>query len=297
MSDLPVFQRLSPSVQLYTPPNTSPTTVVLLCAWMDAPARAIAKYTHEYVRLFPSGCSILLLTCTCADFTVRPLAVQRRRLAPALAFVLGLSARDTLATPAPTDAKLHVHIFSNGGAHQFLLLARLYRDHASNPAALPMPVYTAMVLDSCPGSPEAWTAARGLASTFGRGAQAWWYRWLMVTGIYATAAVTGLLWLVLGRENQIARLWRALNDHSLVSPHVARTYLYSTADRVVDYEDVEFHAVLARGEGYAVTFERFDGTPHVAHVRGDPARYWDIVSRSFVGESGDAFGRRPRYPY
>ena len=179
MAEPPVFQRLSSSAQLYTPPSKSPTTVVLLCTWMDAPARAIAKYSHGYMRLFPRGCSILLLTCTSADFSVCPLAVQRRRLTPALAFLLSLS-------------------------------------------------------------------------------------------------VTG---------TQIARLRRELNAPSLVPNHTARTYLYSIADRVVRWQDVESHAAHARAAGYAVSLERFDVTPHVAHVRGDAARYWEIVRKSIVGES------------
>ena len=56
-----------------------------------------------------------------------------------------------------------------------------------------------------------------------------WYSWLLV----ATAAVTGLVWLVLRHENQIARLRRELNDPLLVPHRTARTYFYSIDDRVV----------------------------------------------------------------
>lgn len=55
-------------------------------------------------------------------------------------------------------------------------------------------------------------------------------------------------------------------------------YIYSDADRMVDWQEVEDHAADARSRGFVVDLERFEGSGHAAHVRvGGGERYWQIV--------------------
>ena len=61
--------------------------------------------------------------------------------------------------------------------------------------------------------------------------------------------------------------------------HTPRLYLYSQADEMVPWTEVEEHAEEARKAGLDVRMERFEGSPHVAHARTDPERYWGAVKK------------------
>ena len=43
--------------------------------------------------------------------------------------------------------------------------------------------------------------------------------------------------------------------------------------------EVEEHAEEARKAGLDVRMERFEGSPHVAHARTGPERYWGVVQK------------------
>jgi hypothetical protein len=53
--------------------------------------------------------------------------------------------------------------------------------------------------------------------------------------------------------------------------------MYSETDDLVDYRDVEMHASESEAAGWLVQCERFQGSPHVGHMRAAPDRYWGIV--------------------
>lgn len=83
-----------------------------------------------------------------------------------------------------------------------------------------------------------------------------------------------VLWYV-GRTNAFTRYYKL---HNSARGEVRRTYIYSESDRIISYSDIEAHARDAKEKGYRVKLERFEGTQHVAHVRGDEKRYWDVVT-------------------
>lgn len=75
---------------------------------------------------------------------------------------------------------------------------------------------------------------------------------------------------------------KLINDTSLVQAAnpkgvPTRCYIYSDADELVDWHDVEKHASDSEVSGWAVHRELFQGTPHVGHMRAEPDRYWGIV--------------------
>lgn len=61
----------------------------------------------------------------------------------------------------------------------------------------------------------------------------------------------------------------------------ASQYLYSPVDELIPPEDVERHAAEARSRSAVrdVRLERFEKSPHVAHARTDPERYWRAIRR------------------
>ena len=101
-----------------------------------------------------------------------------------------------------------------------------------------------------------------------------------------------------GTENIVTLMRKRLNDPALfplgtvpsssgVSGSGGRTYIFSSSDPLVSYRDVEAHADDAERCGFQnVRRERFEGTGHVAHVRGEGSgdggeRYWGIVRESW----------------
>jgi len=74
----------------------------------------------------------------------------------------------------------------------------------------------------------------------------------------------------------------AINDAKLFNGQVSakkRCYIYSDADDLAHWRDMEAHAADAEAKGWVVECEGFHGSPHVRHMRADPARYWGIVKR------------------
>ena len=81
------------------------------------------------------------------------------------------------------------------------------------------------------------------------------------------------------------RLRRDLNDPSLFSKAAPRLYIYSKTDQMVDYKDVQSHAAEAKGKGWSVRTDMFEGSKHVGHLMVDGDRYWEDV-KSVVQRNG-----------
>ena len=53
----------------------------------------------------------------------------------------------------------------------------------------------------------------------------------------------------------------------------------------MDYRHVEQHAEAARERGFEVRMEKFVGTEHVQHARGETeGRYWGVVRETWEGK-------------
>ena len=78
----------------------------------------------------------------------------------------------------------------------------------------------------------------------------------------------------------LARISAYLNSPTSLPP-VPRLYLYSPIDELIPPEDVERHAAQAKVQAGVtdIRMEKFENSPHVAHARTDPERYWSAVKR------------------
>jgi hypothetical protein len=82
------------------------------------------------------------------------------------------------------------------------------------------------------------------------------------------------------------RTWLAELKVTLLEPRflpwidaaTPRLYVFSKNDALVPYEQVKQHANDAAARGINVRREIFDASPHVAHARTDPTRYWSAVT-------------------
>jgi len=98
------------------------------------------------------------------------------------------------------------------------------------------------------------------------------------------SAIMGSSWL-LGKHNPITRIRLGLNRADLLpwtNEKTPRVYIYSDTDKIILPKSVEEHVAEGRAKGLSVTTEQFKGTGHVNHMKQDPTRYWDIVSRAWT---------------
>ncbi|MCJ1420213.1 hypothetical protein MMC32_006570 [Xylographa parallela] len=263
------FSQLNPSVFVYKAPEPAtktdkttakhgPPDIVLLLSWSGANIKHVAKYTPGYIDLYPTA-QIILVTSAFTDFVFGNSASKNLQLDPVI----------QIFTSNP-DARILVHLFSNGGSHKLWRLAKLYK--ATQGRLLPM---NALVLDSAPGKTTFDRSVEALAYEL---PQAWYLR---LPGLSLLYLCLFMLWAVLtvtGGTNTVDRVWKEINNPDLISVQAIREYIYSKADRLVFWKDVEDHADEAEAKGYQVKKERFEDTGHVAHMRLEYERYWSEIA-------------------
>ncbi|MCJ1282567.1 hypothetical protein MMC26_001891 [Xylographa opegraphella] len=263
------FVRYNPSVFVYEAPASTTKSdqattklghpdIVLLLSWSGANIKHVAKYIPAYIELYPAA-QIILVTSAFTDFVFGSSASKKLQLEPVIQILT-----------ANPEARGLVHLFSNGGSHKLWRLAKLYK--ATQGRLLPM---NALVLDSAPGKATFERSAEALAYEM---PQAWYLR---LPGLALLYLFLFLFWAVVtvtGWTNTIDRVWEELNDPDLITVNATREYIYSKADRLVSWKDVEDHADEAEAKGYQVRKEMFENTGHVAHMRLERERYWSQIS-------------------
>ncbi|KAJ5217116.1 hypothetical protein N7468_010124 [Penicillium chermesinum] len=242
---LPPSTNLTPTIFLNEPTASTPSQTILLAFWMNAPVRTYTKYLADRDFLLPTSTPAL-----------------QKRLTPAVEVLR--------ASPTP----VHIHLFSNGGVFAVTTLLSAYKARA----CAPLPV-SAILIDSAPGRASIREGLRAFSFALPR---TFVLRVLGKAVLCALFVVVYTVNWVLRRPDAIQRGRIALNDSELVGGDPARCYLYSDGDELVGWRDVEDHADEAEGSGLRVRREKFVGSPHVAHMKADPVRYWGVV-REYLG--------------
>lgn len=268
--------QLDSCVYLYKPTSPSKSSdaaapeLVILCTWMLAQPTHITKYIKGYQNLYPSA-SILMIRSGPLDFVYRGRGGMERRLKAAVAVV-----RSSILSSATQDStpKAILQVFSNGGSLQAATLFRAYQKTTGDV----FPLHTT-VLDSCPGRATFYVAFRVLLLPFG--GQPSYIRLPVTAFLYITFGLWWLIMFALRMENPFETLWQGLNDEEQVK-ETRRVYVYSDADNMVPWQDIEDHAAEARIQRFNVELEKFKGSGHVAHVRiGNGGRYWGIIDEQW----------------
>lgn len=331
---LPTFRQIAPRISYYDPPShlaldTSNSSIVngkpdqdeieasqrtnannqdgpdliILCAWMHAQPRHIAKYTAQHQLLFPSS-SILLLRQDGGDFTWRPESWQMQNMVHAVELISKLDARDesssTRSTSTPArPLRVLMHVFSNGGAYTAYALEKCWNNYysksSSNSTLLPL---NALVLDSLPGRTTLSIAVTAFSQILPATLPSP-LRFLGISALYAMIFAmrlpSRLPWPIY-RPDRLRSCRERLNaiDSAFMSPSIVeRVYIYSEADELIPWRDVEGHAAetkralaeenrgtteTLREKGEKVRLEKFEGSKHVAHAMADSKRYWGIIT-------------------
>lgn len=178
-----------------------------------------------------------------------------------------------------------------GGAFQLTVLNRLIASRhpvsPSRPLSLPK---SAIILDSCPAN----AGLEGTKRAFGELVRNPLIRGTMnfvITILYFSGWLLGQIGLM-SKKRTVDELTEAINTPSpargaeaggvsvpWMSVQTPRLYVYSKADRLVPWSGVEMHGKEAQDWiGFQdVRMEKFEDSPHVAHARAYPDRYWGAV--------------------
>ncbi|KAL4890527.1 hypothetical protein BDV59DRAFT_184132 [Aspergillus ambiguus] len=276
-SPLAPFAKLGHSVYIQEPQISAaddqnagryPKTI-LLAFWMNAPPRALAKYVVEYRRLAPSA-RIIFIRSSSNDFLIRfTKRAQQARVTPAV---------EALRASQSPDEPVFVHMFSNGGVFSTISLLEAYRRATGQPLRV-----SSMVFDSAPGIATLSAAIKAMAFVLPRTRI---LHFLSKMALWIVFSLGELLRRMVRMPHAVHVARRAINDRRLIrvmgegeknTPR--RCYVYSDSDELVHWKDVERHADDAESKGWLVHREKFLGSPHVAHMKTDPDRYWSLVAR------------------
>ena len=297
------FIVIGPRTFLYTPSKPRPGQLIILCTWLGAARKHIAKYTTLYRHVAPDA-RILLIESSVSILTSTVVSQQRiKEFAPAAAAVL-----DTLvecqhrsshypeepangrhdnqeaafktnrlpSSSSPARPQIILHIFSNGGMSSTTNLLRVLRSRMGEPLAL-----KGLIFDSCPGKGASyWQTFNAIIISFPKSI-VWRFLGALLTHCFLIFLV---VYVACGHENPVTMWRRAPLEES--RPARGALYLSSREDRMIDWTDIEQHANEARTKGWRVKQILFEGSGHCAHLATDERRYVEAVKSIWEGNGG-----------
>jgi hypothetical protein len=204
-------------------------------------------------------------------------------MAPVIDAVFGGAAEEDSAA-AHARERVMVTCMSNTGGINFAATLHAYRERFGAP--LP---YALLVCDSTPGNTEflrnvaPWSRAMALGAA---GFFPWPFGVTQALAAVFLAAVHAAAW-VTGNVSAAEFSVEAVNDAEGLSVRsAAKLYLYSKADDIISWRDIEEHAADAVSKGYDVELRMFEDTPHVGHMKGHPEMYWGAIADRWKGLGG-----------
>ncbi|KAJ6553576.1 hypothetical protein DFH09DRAFT_1366190 [Mycena vulgaris] len=245
-------------------PDDTPTVIVIF-GWMSAKLSHLHKYSAMYRKIYPHATLILVRSeLSYIWATTSMLKARFRPVVEALEALGCLENRQRILT----------HTFSNGGSLHVLALARMLSSVPVDTQTLRPP--SALIIDSSPGGDSLDRIQLALTSSIRNILLK-----LIANGF--VRLVYCFLWIVghlLRRPSPVQVIMAGLRRPRVlpwIDERSPRLYIYSKADEMVPWADVEENAAAAASEGLDVRRLRFDNSAHVAHARIHPEEYWAAV--------------------
>ncbi|KAK7956219.1 uncharacterized protein PG986_005441 [Apiospora aurea] len=254
--------------------------MVLITSWTGALPKHITKYTQVYNEMYPYT-PIMVVTTTVDDLLIWSTEKKVAALTAAVGYIQGRTSSCFGASP-----NLLLHAFSEGGSNKAVCVARAYL--AATRQQLPV---GAFVFDSTPGTARFMSNVNAFKRSL---PQNFLVRSLGVTVGFVVLAIAWVIIAVcVGYENNtISKTRRALNDEGLwPCVGVPRSYVFSEADDLIWWKDVEDHAEeSARRFKIPSLVVRYKKTAHCNHLREDPQYYWSVVKMTWESRDVERLG-------
>ncbi|KAK7937186.1 uncharacterized protein PG986_014054 [Apiospora aurea] len=272
---LPGFVQLGPNILLYTPSEHQVGQLIILCTWMGAADKHIAKYADIYRQKAP-GAKILLLKSVVGSM-ISSYASQRRAMRPAQQAVCQLLQEHySLQRGGESfseEPRILLHMMSNGGANSATNL--LVDLKARLKAPLPM---AGLICDSTPNASSWKKTCHAFMYSFPCG-----FPINLFTTAFVYATITLLYaWIALGNEAPEDYWRRSVLDEKLIRCRKV-CYVASKIDKMTDWRDVVSHAAEARKMGWKTKEIIVDDTPHCNHISKHEEVYVNAVSDVWEG--------------
>lgn len=283
------FVSIGPRTSLYTPENPRNGELVIICTWLGANEKHIAKFTSLYQKIAPEA--RILLIQSAVPILISSYAYQRNVIQPAVAVVqerlleCGQQIpyqihKSSSTSGVKAQPKMILHMFSNGGTNTATQLLIVLRERNQFPLPL-----AGILCDSCPAKGTYWRSYHAMVLSLPKD---------IVSRIVGTAACHAILislysWIACGNENPASLQRRTLLDAETVQlggPGEAPgriCYLFSKEDTMCQWEDIECHAQDAKKLNWQVEELIFEGSAHCAHLRKDEQRYFKAVENLWNG--------------
>ncbi|KAL1745990.1 hypothetical protein HDZ31DRAFT_73219 [Schizophyllum fasciatum] len=278
--------------------------LVIMCGWMGAKLAHLHKYSAAYRALYPR--TTILLIQSEPVFFFRPQRWNEHALIPAAEII------ESFFT-AGARPRILAHAFSNGGSSQLCALGALLRARkravprsaafASLPTSTSPTTPSALIIDSAPAQGTLRTAIRAFTGLIRNPAARlaisalvallYTVQGYMLRPVFGVLPVGERLKADLRRRDVLPWMGGGPEgvggeDGSGGHARALRLYIYSKTDELVGWREVAEHVALVRLErgagakaehGAAADVRElvFEDSPHVAHARTDPARYWTAV--------------------
>jgi hypothetical protein len=278
--DATSFSNLSRNVSLFTPRDAGKGQLVIICTWMGAAPKHVAKYSAAYRKIAPTS-RILVINCGMEILTTS-FPKQRESQAPAVEViqaVLDESAQEAVNKKGATQILLQV--FSSGGANSATHLLTALNERLKAPLPL-----TGLICDSAPARGTYWRRYNAIVHNLPRSLLA------KIIGPLVSHIICIVLYLALAyyRYTPPEDTFRnTLLDDKLISSSDGGQnricYFASKKDKMVDWLDVRSHAEEARNKGWDVEEIIFEDTSHVNHMPKHEEQYLMVVKSVWDGRN------------
>lgn len=281
---IPGFVLLGPSIQVKgkqefssSPSSFASTTgigdphLIIITSWTGANPKHIAKYTQNYMALYPF-CPILVIATSIEDLTMRSTEQKIATLAPAVEYI-----EDLIVSRYTYNFNILLHAFSEGGSNKAVCLARAFLAKAKY--QLPIAAY---IFDSTPGTPRFSNNVAAFKRSLPENPVIRFLGFFL--GIFFVAAMEILHSIFVPYDNNIiAKTRKAINDASLWPiAGIPRTYMFSEADDLIWWKDVQEHAEMSAKEfGVVCLMVKYKASRHCDHMRLNEEYYWSAVRKTW----------------
>lgn len=287
------FSRLSPRISLFAPTDPVSGQLVIICTWLGARKKHIARYTALYQRIAPNA-RILLIESD-VSILISSYRHQREAIIPAAKAVRATldesaSGKDNLKKsygPVPANsARILLHTFSNGGTNSATQLLIVLNKQVG----MPLPLF-GLICDSGPAIGTYWKSYTSMVLSLPKDHLSRVLGPVVVHFILCVLTLGVASGIYVQPEDLIRNT--LLDNEMVAGSHQEESricYIYSTADKHVHWTDIVDHGELARHKGWHVKEVRLEDSDHCNHISKYEKQYVEAMKWMWGGariESAD----------